>query len=333
MSLQAKNSWFNARHFLITLLSSNAIMKKQLLLLVMMMLPLVASADAVEIDGIWYNMVSTSNTAEVAQNPSGKYSDAIVIPEKVTYDGTEYSVTSIGVAAFKDCTGLTSITIPNSVTSIGELAFLGCTGLTSITIPNGVTSIGGGAFAYCIGLTSATIGYGVTSIGEAAFSECRGLTSVTMGNSVTSIGDCAFDQCISLTDVTCMAVSVPNTSRNAFDVFLVKYATLYVPYVSVDSYKAAEPWKNFKEIVGWTSPMPNGVAQVRANAVLIQSENGRITVNGADDGSNISVYSTNGMLNGTAISHNGDAVVNTDLHTGSIAIVKIGDKSVKVILR
>jgi hypothetical protein len=142
-----------------------------------------------------------------------------------------------------------------------------------------------------------------------------------------------FDQYISLTDVTCMAVSVPNTSRNAFDVFLVKYATLYVPYVSVDSYKAAEPWKNFKEIVGWTSPMPNGVAQVRANAVLIQSENGRITVNGADDGSNISVYSTNGMLNGTAISHNGDAVVNTDLHTGSIAIVKIGDKSVKVILR
>ena len=95
-------------------------MKKQLLLLVMMLLPLVASADAVEIDGIWYNLVSKIKSAEVANKPSGKYSGAIVIPEKVTYDGAEYNVTSIGNRAFFDCSGLTSITISNSVTTIGE---------------------------------------------------------------------------------------------------------------------------------------------------------------------------------------------------------------------
>ena len=101
-------------------------MKKQLLLLVMLLLPMVASADAVEIDGIWYNLVSKAKMAEVAKKPSGKYSGAIVIPEKVTYDGTEYSVTSIGYYAFEGCSGLTSITIPNSVTSIGGGAFYEC---------------------------------------------------------------------------------------------------------------------------------------------------------------------------------------------------------------
>ena len=76
-------------------------MKKQLLLLVLMLLPMMAmAADSVEIDGIWYNLVSKTKTAEVAKKPSGEYSGAIVIPEKVTYNGTEYSVTSIGANAF-----------------------------------------------------------------------------------------------------------------------------------------------------------------------------------------------------------------------------------------
>ncbi len=91
----------------------------------------------------------------------------IVIPSEI--DGK--SVTSIGYDAFEECTGLTSITIPDSVTSIGYGAFRNCTGLTSITIPDSVTSIG-----------------------EYAFYECTGLVSVTIGNSVTSIGDSAFEE-------------------------------------------------------------------------------------------------------------------------------------------
>jgi hypothetical protein len=59
--------------------------------------------------------------------------------------------------AFYGCTGLTTITIPNSVTSIGESAFYGCTGLTTITIPNSVTSIEAGAFSGCTSLTSVTM--------------------------------------------------------------------------------------------------------------------------------------------------------------------------------
>ena len=74
-------------------------MKKQLLLLAMILLPLVASAETVEINGIYYNLVSKIQEAEVTSNPN-KYTGSVVIPEKVTYESVEYSVTSIGEWAF-----------------------------------------------------------------------------------------------------------------------------------------------------------------------------------------------------------------------------------------
>ena len=134
---------------------------------------------------IYYNIISsTDKTCEVTFRGSNstyysnEYTGSIVIPKTETYNGTTYSVTCIGDYAFVDCTGLNSITIPNSVTSIGNYAFSGCTGLTSITIPNSVTSIGNYAFYKCTGLTSITIPNSVTSIGYGAFEGCTGLTSV-----------------------------------------------------------------------------------------------------------------------------------------------------------
>ena len=100
-------------------------MKKQLLLLAMILLPLVASAETVEINGIYYNLITKGKIAEVTSNPN-KYTGSVVIPEKVTYESVEYSVTSIGESAFDGCSGLTSVTIPNSVTSIGGSAFYNC---------------------------------------------------------------------------------------------------------------------------------------------------------------------------------------------------------------
>ena len=172
-------------------------MKKQILFILMMLLPMVAGAqDAVEIDGIYYELVSKIKEAIVKQKSSGYYSGNVVIPASVTYDGAEYSVTSIGGSAFYNCSGLTSVTIPNSVMSIGNSAFRGCSRLTSITIPNSVTSIEGGTFYGCSGLSSITIPNSVTSIGSSAFNGCSSLTSVTIPNSVMSIEGYTFQDCI-----------------------------------------------------------------------------------------------------------------------------------------
>ena len=112
------------------------------------------------------------------------------------------SVKKIPAYAFRDCTSLTSVTIPSGVTSIGQSAFYGCTSLTSVTIGNGVTSIGRATFYGCTSLASITIPDSVTSIGQSAFYGCTSLTSVTIGNGVTSIGWYAFRDCTSLTSVT-----------------------------------------------------------------------------------------------------------------------------------
>ncbi|MDY5900496.1 MAG: leucine-rich repeat domain-containing protein, partial [Candidatus Limisoma sp.] len=103
------------------------------------------------VDGIYYVVNSDGKTVYVTYKDTNynSYSGSVVIPPTVTYRGTTYSVTWIGVKAFSGCSGLTSVTIPNSVTSIGESAFDNCSGLTSVTIPNSVTSIGESAFENC----------------------------------------------------------------------------------------------------------------------------------------------------------------------------------------
>ena len=221
-----------------------------------------ASAYDVMVDGIGYNIVTKAKTAEVTKGDN-EYSGDVTIPETITVDNVVYNVTSIGRDAFDRCSGLTSVTIPNSVTRIGIQAFWAChgltsitipnsvtsieacvfqncTGLTSITIPNSVTSIGNWAFSGCSGLTSITIPNSVTSIGNRAFSVCTGLTSITIPNSVTSIGDWAFDYCSSLTSIT-IPNSVTSIGRFAFSE-CVNLENVYcyaekIPYSSNDIFK------------------------------------------------------------------------------------------------
>ena len=192
-------------------------MKKIFLFLFSLFITTMAFAYTAEIDGIYYYFYSyvENKTATVTYESSNKYSGDIIIPEKVSYDGVEYSVTEIGISAFKGCTGLTSIEIPNSVTEIGDEAFYGCTGLTTIEIPNSVTEIGGAAFYGCTGLTSIEIPNSVTSIGSSAFYGCTGLTSIEMPNSVTEIGYYAFYGCTGLTSVT-IGSSVTSIGDKAF---------------------------------------------------------------------------------------------------------------------
>ncbi len=224
---------------------------KKLLLVFFMLISLTATAYDFTVDGIYYKILSS--TEETVEVISGiEYSGSVVIPAKVKYGGVEYSVTSIGEKTFYECSGLTSITIPESVTSIGYRAFYGCGGLTSITIPEGVTSIGSDAFSGCSGLKRVNISNlsawcsieygdmgsnplfyaqhlylngeevrdlvipeGVTSIGQSAFSGCSGLTSITIPASVTSIDEYAFVNCSGLTSIT-IPEGVTSIGRDAF---------------------------------------------------------------------------------------------------------------------
>ena len=172
----------------------------------------VANSDGVT---IYYDYSADGKELSVT---CSSYSGKVVIPETVTYGESTYRLTSIGREAFRECTeltsieipnsvtGLISVVIPNSVTSIGGNAFYGCTGLTSINIPNSLTSIEYATFYGCSSLASIEIPNSVTSIGESAFSRCSGLTSITIPNNVTSIGYEAFSRCTGLT-----SIEIPNS--------------------------------------------------------------------------------------------------------------------------
>lgn len=261
---------------------------KKLLLFVAMLLPMAACAEEVEIDGIYYNIIADNQIAEVVYTYD--CSGDIIIPASVTYEGIEYSVTSIGEKAFYHCSSITSITIPNSVMSIGYAALAFCSSLTSITIPNSVTEIGTYAFAHCwsltsiiisnsvtrigeglfrgcINLSSITIPNSVTSIGYAAFSSCEKLSSITIPNSVTTIESNAFQYCQKVTDVYCYAKYVPYTESDAFDPNF-EYTTLHVPENSVYLYKKTKPWSGFGNILAIIPGDANGDGLVNVTDIV-----------------------------------------------------------------
>lgn len=207
-------------------------MKQITLTIVITLIPLMVSADIVEVNGIYYNLISKMKTAEVTINPQQYHGD-VYIPDSIIYDGTWYHIKTIAKDAFAGNYNLTSISIPNSVTTIKSAAFASCRNLTRLTLGRGVTKIEEQAFFYTslshvyISDLSAwcriksddysfsaphlyinneevhdlIIPEDVTSIAERAFVRCESIFNVTIKNTLDSIGDAAFSFCQNLESV------------------------------------------------------------------------------------------------------------------------------------
>ncbi len=236
-------------------------------------LELVDILEDVSIRGIIYTLHKLSYTADLKNGEN--CNEDLYIPSEVDYEGQKYAVTNIAESAFANNKTLLCVEIPSSVTSIGSTAFYGCTNLiyaviqgaksigysafhgctnlANIFLPNSLTSIQDRAFKDCTSLTSVIIPEGVTNISNHAFAYCTSLRSATLPGNVTSIGVYAFTHCDKLEDIYCRAESVPTTDVEAFSETPIASATLHVPAVSVDMYKAVEPWKDFGNIVATAS--------------------------------------------------------------------------------
>ena len=168
---------------------------------------------------------------------------------RLSYLNLPNGIKSIGESAFEECRNLSHIVLSDELTSIGNRAFYGCTALTEITFPETLLTIGDYAFYNCGSIESVIIPDNVTSVGGNAFGYCKQIKTVTIGENVTSIGGSAFYEIRGLMDVYCKPVTPPSgcgIDANATSV------RIYVPTESIEAYKSAPGWKNFKsKIVGF----------------------------------------------------------------------------------
>lgn len=202
---------------------------KQLLFLLAFAGSLTLSAQTFDVGDIRYKVVDADLATVSVEKKTPSYTGAVVIPSKVTYEDAEYTVVSLTQSAtasttdgaFANCTGLTSVALPETLTAIGNYSFNGCTALTTITIPESVQNFGDGVFQNCSGLESIVmpksaqklginlfkgcakisqiaIPEGITDLPKYVLSSMNGLKEVTLPSTLVTIGDYNFYSCAAL---------------------------------------------------------------------------------------------------------------------------------------
>lgn len=231
-------------------------MRKQILIGLSMFIAIPVFADDFEFfhegQTLPYTIIDEETRTVEVKAGSNAIVGELVIPPCVDYEGTEYTVVSIGENAFREYNELTSVEIPATVRSIGKLAFYGCGGLTkaefatisqlcameldndyanpliyahklfidgkevrNLVIPDSITFINSYVFNGCRELTSIEIPSSVTSIGDYAFKGCIGLTDMDLPDSVTDLGNGAFYGCSGLASIK-LPSNITSIGRETF---------------------------------------------------------------------------------------------------------------------
>ena len=283
------------------------------------------------------------------------------------------SVTRIGLGAFSYCSGLTSVTIPNSVTSIGDSAFYGCSALTSVTIPNSVTSIGRAAFSECPDLTDvycytekvpstksnafkdSYVEYATLHVPTAAMEDYKANAPWSSFGTIVSLsGDMPvepeIEKCetpsvvykdgkLSLTSGTEGAEFITKVVADDAKTFYDAEIELSASY-SIEVFALKSGCENSDTVnvtLCWIdqdgADEENGIINVPSVPVLVQSNGGILTLDGVPAGTDITVYTTSGTEIAKTIATGATTSVSVGLSNGTVVIVKIGNRSVKVRLR
>ena len=271
------------------------------------------------------------------------------------------SVTSIGKEAFRYCSGLTSVTIGSGVTSIGLNAFdrvdiptvislienpFTITGKTSLlrtfsqnTFNNATLYVPKGT----IDKYKATDGWKdfvFMEEGEGPGGDtpeppipepqkCEKPTISYENGKLTF--SCATEGATCQYSIT--DTDIKAGSGNDVQLGVTYNISVFATKLGYENSETATATLCWIDQQPKTEGITNGIANIPAQAVLIQAVGGAINVQGCDDGERIGVYSINGCQVGTSVSQNGTATINTTLQPGSVSIVKIGQKSVKVMMK
>lgn len=243
------------------------------------------------------------------------------------------SVTRVGYGAghtFEGCTALSSIILPTSLEFISPFTFSGCTSLTSLNIPSSVYELKDYAFSGWTSFTSLTLPSSLSGISNYAFSGCMSLISLDIPSSVTYIGGGAFSGCTALTAIQMNSSTPPATPPNgaAFTGFDQTKCTLYLP--DGNTYLAPESdiaWREFGFIK--TGNIPTSVVNGETSKMKVSVQQNGIQVSNVIFGEIVRVYTAKGQLikQQKAISE----IVSIPLLAHGAYVVKVGTQTFKII--
>lgn len=191
------------------------------------------------IDGVLFNKDKTILISYPAASPRKSYS----VPDFVKTAANH---------AFFNSQHLKNIVLPDNMETLGTRSFTNSNKLEEVILSSSIKELPNYLFNNCKKLKSVVIPSGITSIGYGVFDSCEAMQSFNLPETINSIGGSAFGQLPNLKHMYCHSTTVPNTRYDVFYNTDLSQATLHVPAASVSAYQAAEPWKNFKEIIALT---------------------------------------------------------------------------------